>query len=148
MNERKTIFLAVGVLLVAMIASNFNSSTLSGYQVKSGETVIDIKPNPVSRNGVIEVTVYPGSAGVKNEWMSIERNGVRIQGTNKKVCTEEATKTSVCYGTSTVKYLVGTNDDTWPSDATYTVKVEENVEERSLGGIRQKVYATADFNII
>ena len=46
MNERKTIFLAVGVLLVAMIASNFNSSTLSGYQVKSGETVIDINQFP------------------------------------------------------------------------------------------------------
>ncbi|MEK6952908.1 MAG: hypothetical protein AABX29_07890 [Nanoarchaeota archaeon] len=148
MNERKTIFLAIGVLLVAMIASNFTNSTLSGYQIKSGGTVIDINPNPVSRNGVIEVTVYPGPDGVKNEWMWIERNGERIQGTNKKICADEATKSAVCYSPSTVKYLVGTNDDTWPSYATYTVKVEENVEERSLGGIRQKVYATANFNII
>jgi len=147
MNERKTIFLAVGVLLVAMVASNFNTS-LSGYQVKSSGTVIDINPNPVGRNKIIEVTVYPGPEGVKNEWMWIERNGVRIQGTNKKICVDEATKVAVCYSPSTVQYLVGTNDDTWPSGATYTIKVEENLYGRSEMGIKQKVYAKADFNII
>ena len=148
MDERKTIFLAVGILLVAMIASNFTNSTLSGYQVKSGGTTIDIRPNPVGRNQIIEVTVNPGPSGVKNEWMVIEREGNRIQGTNKRICADQPTKEAVCYDTSTVKYLVGTNDDTWPSDTTYTIKVEENIEERSLGGIRQNVYATADFNII
>ncbi len=148
MNERKTMFLAVGILLVAMLASSFRAP-LSGYQIKdSGGTVIDVSPNPVGRNQIIEVTVYPGPSGVKNEWMWIERNGVRMQGTLKQVCPQEGTKEAVCYDMSNVKYLVGTNDNAWPSDATYTVKAEENVESRSAGGIRQNVYATADFNII
>ena len=145
MNERKTIFLAIGVLVVAMVVSNIGIP-LSGYEVMDSQSRIEIKPNPVERNQIIEATVFPGPRGVKNEWMWMERNGAKMQGTLKKICPEM--KEAVCYQTSTVKYLVGTNDNSWPSDVIYTVKVEENSNVRSAGGIKQDVYATADFSII
>ncbi|MEK6934246.1 MAG: hypothetical protein AABW46_00025 [Nanoarchaeota archaeon] len=151
MNERKTLFVAAVVLLIAMFASNFQSS-FSGFAT-SGGTTIDINPNPVVINtggygdvGIMHVTVTPGYSGVRNEWISIERNGERMSSTIREVCRDE--HSAICYDKSTIQYVVGTNPDTWPSDAVYTVKVEENVVERTVSGSRKQVYATEDFRII